>query len=107
ALRGECASVPAASFIAWRERAHSFAQLVPVEYRNFTLITGDRPAEQVTGERLSAAFFPALAVRMLLGRPFSNDEDEVGKSNVVVLNEKFWRSRFNADSSIVGKTIRL
>ena len=105
--RRDDATVSAASFVAWRERAHSFAQLVPVEYRNFTLITGDRPAEQVTGERVSADFFPALAVRLLLGRPFSKDEDKVGQSNVVLLNEKFWRSRFNGDSSIVGKTIRL
>lgn len=104
---GADASVSAANFVAWRERAHSFAQLVPVEYRNFTLITGDRPAEQVTGERVSADFFPALGVQMLLGRPFSKDEDAVGRATVAVLNERFWRSRFNGDSSILGKTVRL
>jgi len=105
--RGDDATTSAANFVAWRERAHSFSQLVPVEYRNFTLITGDRPAEQVTGERVSADFFPALRVGMVLGRPFTKDEDQVGRSNVAVLNERFWRSRFNGDSSVIGRTIRL
>src|SRR5688500_9110544 len=38
--RGDDASATAANFIAWRERAKSFTYIVPVEYRNFTLITG-------------------------------------------------------------------
>jgi putative ABC transport system permease protein len=61
----------------------------------------------VTGERVSADFFPALRVGMVLGRPFTKDEDQVGRSNVAVLNERFWRSRFNGDSSVIGRTIRL
>ena len=105
--RGNDGSTSAANFNAWRERTRSFAQIVPVEYRNFTLVTGDRAAEQVTGAKVSADFFPALGLGMRLGRPFSKDEDQVGRSNVVVLNERFWRVRFNADSAIIGKTIRL
>ena len=105
--RGIDGSTAAANFVAWRERSHSFSQLVPVEYRNFTLITGDRPAEQVTGARVSADFFPALGIRMILGRPFSKDEDQPGRANVIVLNERFWRNRFNGDSSILGRTVRL
>jgi putative ABC transport system permease protein len=53
---------------AWRDRAKSFSQLVPVEYRNFTLITGDRPPEQVTGERVSAISSRALRTTFRLGR---------------------------------------
>jgi predicted permease len=105
--RGADGSTSAAVFVAWRERAKSFSQLVPVEYRNFTLLTGDRPAEQVTGERVSADFFPALGVPMRNGRSFSKEEEQVGRDNVVILNERFWRSRFNGDSTIVGRTIRL
>ena len=105
--RGDDASATAANFIAWRERAKSFTYIVPVEYRNFTLITGDRPAEQVTGARVSADFFPALETPMRLGRPFSKDEDQPGRANVAVLNERFWQSRFNSDPGIIGRTVRL
>ena len=105
--RGADGSTSAANFNAWRERAKSFTHLVPVEYRNFTLITTDRPPEQVTGARVSADFFPALGVAMRLGRGFSKDEDQPGRANVAVLNERFWQSRFNGDSTIIGRTVRL
>jgi len=105
--RGVDGSASAANFVRWRERSHSFSELVPVEYRNFTLLTGDRPAEQVTGLRVSADFFPALGLTMRLGRPFSKEEDQPGRDNVVILNERFWKSRFNGDSGIIGRSVRL
>jgi predicted permease len=105
--RGTDGSASAANFVAWRERAHSFSQLVPVEYRNFTLVTGDRPAEQVTGARVSSDFFPGVGIPLRLGRPFTKEEDQPGHSNVVVLSEAFWRKRFNGDSSVIGQPIRL
>src|SRR5262245_61919690 len=37
--RESTGSTAAANFNAWRDRARSFSQIVPVEYRNFTLIT--------------------------------------------------------------------
>jgi predicted permease len=46
--------------------------------------------------------FPTLGVRPLLGRYI----DEPGE-NVVVISYGLWQSRFAADSSIVGKTVRL
>jgi len=105
--RGSDGSTSAANFAAWRDRSKSFSQLVPVEYRNFTLITADRAPEQVTGARVSADFFPALGVRLRLGRGFTREEDQPGRANVVVLNERFWHSRFNGDSTVVGRTVRL
>jgi putative ABC transport system permease protein len=105
--RGTNSSTSAANFVAWRERSRSFSQIVPVEYRNFTLLTADRPAEQVTGARVSADFFPALRIGMRLGRPFTKEEDQPGHDNVVVLSEQFWRSRFNSDSTLLGRSIRV
>ncbi|HUQ79720.1 MAG TPA: ABC transporter permease, partial [Gemmatimonadaceae bacterium] len=105
--RGNDASTSAANFVAWRDRAKSFSQIVPVEYRNFTLVTGDRAPEQVTGAKVSADLFPALRIPVRLGRAFRKDEDEAGHANVVVLSDRFWQSRFNGDSTIIGKTIRL
>jgi putative ABC transport system permease protein len=105
--RGTEGSASAANFLAWRERSRSFTRIAPVEYRNFTLVTGDRPPEQVTGSRVSSDFFSLLGITTRLGRAFTPDEDQPGRDNVIVLSERFWRSRFNGDSSIVGRTIRL
>jgi predicted permease len=105
--RGSDASTSAANFVAWRERARSFERIAPVEYRNFTLITGDRTPEQVTASRVSSDYFPMLGVRATIGRVFTADEDVVGRGTVVVLSDRFWRDRFAGDSSVVGQTIRL
>src|SRR6185437_13280122 len=51
--------------------------------------------------------FPALRVPMILGRPFSKDEDQPGHDNVVILSERFWRNRFNGDSGVIGRPVRL
>ena len=54
--------------------------------------------------------FSALAranLSPVLGRYFNDTEDHVGSPHVVVLSAGLWRSRFKADSSIVGRTITL
>ena len=105
--RGADGSAAAANFIAWREQARSFERIAPVEFRNFTLISADRPPEQVTASRVSADYFPMLGVRPIIGRVFSADEDQAGRGNVVLLSDGFWRERFASDSTVVGQTIRL
>ena len=48
-----------------------------------------------------------LDIEPLLGRVFREDEDVPGAARVVLLGESFWRNRFGADPSVVGRTIRL
>jgi hypothetical protein len=42
-----------------------------------------------------------------LGRDFRADEDQPGKSRVVLLSHQIWRERFAADRDIIGRDIRL
>ena len=49
-----------------------------------------------------------LGIPPLLGRGFLPDEDRPGgHTNVVMITEDFWRSRFGADAGIVGRTMVL
>jgi putative ABC transport system permease protein len=63
-------------------------------------------------ERISVAsttpdlFAKVLRSRVLMGRVFSEDDDRT-RSNVMLLDEGFWRIRFGSDPGIVGTTIRL
>ena len=41
------------------------------------------------------------------GRVFTADEDTPGRGHVVVISERMWRTRFQADSALVGQSIRL
>lgn len=68
----------------------------------------DAGAERVQGAAVSANYFRVLGVSMALGRAFRDDEDRAGAATAVaVLSDRLWRSRFEADPSILGRTIRL
>jgi predicted permease len=62
--------------------------------------------EQVAGELVSGSFFPVLGVRPALGRLFTPEDDRIpGAPAQAVLGFHHWRTRFNADPAIVGRTI--
>ena len=68
---------------------------------------GDRAA-QIPGELVSGSYFPVLGVGAALGRTIAPDDDTVPDSKpVVVLSYSFWRSYFNGDRTIIGRTIAL
>jgi predicted permease len=66
-------------------------------------------AERVWGELVSGNFFSVLGTRATIGRVFAPQEygDKPGAFPLVVISDRFWRSHFNADPSIVGKTVRV
>jgi predicted permease len=72
-----------------------------------TISGGDRAA-QISAELVSGSYFPILGVGAALGRTIAPDDDAVPDSRpVVVLSYSFWRSYFDGDRSIVGRTINL
>jgi putative ABC transport system permease protein len=71
-------------------------------------ISGGDQAAQISAELVSGSYFPTLGVEAALGRTIAPDDDAVPDSRaVVVLSYSFWRSYFNGDRSIVGRTIAL
>ncbi len=74
---------------------------------NFNLTDGNGEPERLLAARISANSLAVLGVSPMLGRGFTEAEDEVGHERVVLLAEPFWRRRFGADRSIVGRSIRL
>ena len=72
-----------------------------------TISGGDRAA-QISAELVSGSYFPILGVGAALGRTIAPDDDAVPDSRpVVVLSYSFWRSYFDGDRSIIGRTINL
>jgi putative ABC transport system permease protein len=89
-----------------RAMTGSFSYLAGITTGEFTL-TGRGAAEAVSGLRVSAAIFPMLGVKPILGIPFRADQEEYGKHRVVVISEGLWRRRFGADAHIVGTSIEI
>jgi predicted permease len=69
-------------------------------------VTHGGRSEQVTGELVSGTFFPVLGIRPALGRLFTrNDEGAAGAHPVAVLAYDYWKSRFNGNPAIIGRSL--
>jgi putative ABC transport system permease protein len=101
------ANVNAADYRDWRADNHVFEDIALVRHvANFNLLGAGEP-ERLFGARVSPNLFKVLGVTPVLGRTFTEEEDEIGRDTVAVLSDGLWRRRFGADRSIVGKTINL
>ena len=69
----------------------------------------DVRSDRAWGELVTGNYFAVLGVKPVLGRVFAPDEygDAQGAHPVVVIGERFWKRRFNADPGIVGKQLRV
>ena len=99
-------AVSPANFLDWQAQNRVFSSMAIYGYRGFTF-TGGEKAEQVDASAVSAGFFSTLQVQPLVGRVFSNDEDQPGHGNVVVLSHRFWQEHFASRREIVGHDITL
>jgi putative ABC transport system permease protein len=70
-------------------------------------LTGAGDPVRVTATQVNASFFPALGVDAAHGRTILPEEDKPGSSNVVILSDGLWRSRFAANPGMVGGCVQL
>ncbi len=84
---------------------HSFTSLGGYQGTGLELSGIGEPAI-VNATRMSGGVLPALGVEPLMGRVFTQQEDDQHQQ-VVVLSYSTWQSRFQGDANILGKKILL
>ena len=94
-------------FLIWRDQLESVEQLGAYRAIERNLITADGRSEPVEVAEISPVAFPLTRVPPLLGRPLVDADAAIGAENVVVIGYDLWHSRFNADSSVIGRTVQL
>lgn len=94
-------------FLVWRNQLESIEQLGAYRAIERTLITADGRSEPVDVAEISPVAFPLTHVPPFLGRPLVEADAVPGAEDVVVIGYELWRSRFNADSSVIGRTVQL
>jgi putative ABC transport system permease protein len=93
-------------YLEYRQHATRLATVTGYQRQELTL-SGAGDATRLPGARAGARFFDALGVQPVLGRGFTAAEDQAGNDRVVIVSDRLWRTRFNGDSAILGKTITL
>jgi predicted permease len=100
--------VSAPNYQDWQRQNDVFANMAIFDSagKGYNL-SGQGEPERVSGVRVSWSFFEVLGVKPRLGRTFLPDEEITGKHQVIVLSDGLWKSRYNADPAIIGKTIKV
>jgi predicted permease len=89
----------------YARETQGFSALGGYQQQTYELSGVGEPA-QINASRLTASIFPVLGVAPLLGRAFTQQEDE-RRQGVVVLSYQMWHSRFHGDAHILGQKILL
>ncbi|HEX7029386.1 MAG TPA: ABC transporter permease [Gammaproteobacteria bacterium] len=103
------ASAAPANFMDWREGASAFTDMAAFSaWPNSTVLTGAEGGPRLleTG-MVTGNIFDVLGARPALGRVMSWNETWQDAAPVAVLSDALWRTVFNADPEIVGRSIRL
>ncbi|QNI38391.1 ABC transporter permease [Edaphobacter sp. 4G125] len=99
------AAVTAPDIRNYMRDTHSFTHLGGYQQRSYELSGSDEP-QPVRASRMSGEVFSALEVAPLLGRVFTQQEDDQHQP-FVVLSYSLWQGRFHGDAKILGSKILL
>jgi putative ABC transport system permease protein len=104
-LWGEDPLVTGPEIPAYERGAHGFSSLGGYTQDGFELSGVGEPA-QISGALLTASVFPTLGIQPLIGRTFTQQEDE-GRQQVAVISYRMWRSRLHGDPRAIGQAVLL
>ncbi|MFY9553502.1 MAG: ABC transporter permease, partial [Blastocatellia bacterium] len=98
--------VSAPNFIDWREQNTVFEGMAAFDSSVFVL-TGAGEPETIPGSRISTNLLWLLGVTPVLGRAFSQTDEQPGQDKVVLVSHKLWQRRFGSDPNLVGQFLTL
>ncbi len=70
-------------------------------------VTGVAEPERVQALHMTDGLLPILRIRPALGRGFTHADDSPAGQEVVLLGYGYWRRKFGADRSVIGRSIRV
>jgi len=95
------------AFEQLRSRTDIFSDLCAFIASQPEHLTLNGSVSMANGFLVSGDFFATLGVRAALGRTLGPADDQLGSQPTAMLSYAFWKSRFNGDPSIIGKSILL
>lgn len=98
-------SVAAREIGSYANETSAFSSLGGYISTNFELSSGAIP-EEVNAARFSAGVFPTLGVSPMLGRVFTQQEED-GHQPLAVISYALWMNRYHQDPRVLGSPIAL
>jgi putative ABC transport system permease protein len=92
------------NLLDWQRAQTSFTHFAGVDPYSLDIIGNARP-EVWFSAKVTEGFFETFGVQPMLGRFFRPEEYQKGRDQVLVIGEHFWRRRFGADPTVIGRTV--
>jgi predicted permease len=93
-----------ADYVTYREDSRTFADVAIWNGGSFT-VTGVADPERVEGISLTFRMLPMLGVQPVLGREFTEKDNQDKSPEVVMLSYGYWLRRFGGDPKVIGRGI--
>ena len=93
----------------YAQASHSFQNMVIYDAWRKNVSYGDATSEpeQMSVGLVPAAYFQVLDVKPLMGRLFTEEENQEGKNYVAAISAHLWKTRYAGDPAILGRKIRI
>jgi len=99
-------SPPIAESVDWKKQNHVFEDIALTSFGEEAILSGAGEAERINVQDCTPNLFELLGVKPILGR-VSFPSEMHDHDQTVVISESFWKTHFNRDPNILGKTFRL
>ena len=86
---------------------HTFEKIVAYDTwrKNVSFSNSGGEPEQMRVGLVPADYFEVLRVRPMIGRLFSEDENQEGRHYVAAIDARLWKERYGCDAAILGQKI--
>jgi putative ABC transport system permease protein len=91
----------------WRGGSRTLADIAVFQINAFPLSMGGNESDSIQAAMVGTRVFSLLGASALVGRTFSEIDEEPGGDRRVILSYGVWLSRFGGDRSVVGRSIHL
>jgi putative ABC transport system permease protein len=93
-----------ADYVTYREDSRTFADIAIWNGQSVT-VTEFADPERVDGISLTFRLLPMLGVHPVIGREFTEKDDQDKSPEVVMLSYGYWQRRFGGDPKVIGRRI--
>lgn len=94
------------SYYEWRDNQKPFVSLTSETGVTPCDLTEERPV-RLSCASVEDSFLPTLGVAPIVGRNFTPEEDTPNGPKVALISSELWKSRFQLDRNVAGKSISL
>jgi putative ABC transport system permease protein len=100
-------SVSPADYTVWRAENRVFGAMAAFERQRDATVRRTGEPISIEVARVTPDMFPLLGAGVSLGRAMVGDDARPGAPPVALLSDEVWRTRFGADSAIVGNALTI